>query len=110
MVEERLPTTRISSGRPPLTASVTLGSELSLVSRSSGTSQVWAASSARAGAQAKTTAKIPASNISVAAGALGSRGVLVGRIFVPRKQPCGAGHDQDSRDADQEMQAGAART
>src|SRR5674476_431823 len=48
MVEDRLPTTNIFSGRPLFTPSATFGRELSVVSRYAGTSQLWGASSARA--------------------------------------------------------------
>src|SRR6476619_5276542 len=121
MVDERLPTTRTSSEWPLFTASATLASELSLVSRWAGTSQLGGASSARAGAAVRR----PASSVRArAAPELDFMSPLppyqrcrrcflfamhpCRRSVCPRKPPRHGPHDEDSGNTDNEMHAGAA--
>ena len=81
-----------------------------------------AASSARTGTAARKPASTltlriapetnlmpPSRHIGVAASSLGFGPILVGRVLVPRKHPGCGGHNQNSRNTDNKVQAGRRR-
>src|SRR5215212_3949307 len=123
MVEERLPTTRISSGCPLFTASATLGRALSVVSRCAGTSQLEVASElADAAAGVKRPASIASPRVTPELDLISllppyprcrwrllSEGRSYRRRVCTTKSPCHPPHDQDSANTDNEMHRRPAR-